>query len=100
MTDDSPLFAEDFRWKLSQIRQCVPLGTDFHMPDKLDSESLLMLDIVQTEYQRDEWQRIAESYRMIAEVTIEALALAEDQNRKLRALAKNQGEELILRKSR
>ena len=95
--DDSQLFAEDFTWNLSQVRQCVPEPM-VAMPERWDTESLLMLDLVETEYTRDEWMRIAHAYRELAETTLEAVALLEDQNRKLRALAKNMGEELMLRK--
>jgi hypothetical protein len=96
--DAEPLFAEDFVWKLSQVRQCVPTGASTAMPDRFDAESLLMLDLVQTEHTRDEWERIATSYRMLAEQAIEALAKLEAQNRRMRALIVNMGEELTFRK--
>jgi hypothetical protein len=68
------------------------------MPDKLDSESLLMLDIVQTEHQRDEWISIAEAYRVMSEQLIEGLARLTEQNRQMKALIVNMGAELTLRK--
>jgi hypothetical protein len=91
------VYASELRWRLSEVRQCVPERTST-MPESLDSEALLMLDIAETEFLRDEWRRIAESYRTLAEVAIEALAVTEDQNRKMRALIKNMGDELMLRK--
>jgi hypothetical protein len=69
------------------------------MPDRLDAESLLLMDLAETEHMRDEWARIAESYRTIAEVAIESLARLEEQNRRMRALIVNMGDELMLRKS-
>jgi hypothetical protein len=96
MTDD--IWADEIRWTLSQVRQCVPEQTRPRVPDRFDAESLLIQDLAETEFTRDEWMRIAHSWRELAETALEATAVLEDQNRKLRALAKNMGEELMLRK--
>lgn len=96
--DDGPVYSSEIRWYLSQVRQCIPDIGDPHIPARFDAESLLILDVAETEHLRDEWARIAESYRTIAEVAIEAVATLEDQNRKMRGLIKNMGDELMLRK--
>lgn len=98
MTDDDRVFSTELHWKLSQIRKCVPERLVPHVPHKFDSESLLMLDLAETEHVRDEWARIAESYRTIAEVAIEALARSEQTNAKMRAFLKNVTDELTFRK--
>ncbi len=98
MNDD--LWADEIRWTLSQVRQCVPEPIVPRMPDKFDAESLLMQDLAETEHIRDEWERIATVYRMMTETALETVALLEEQNRKLRALVKNMGDELMLRKQK
>lgn len=69
------------------------------MPDRLDAESLLALQIVETERMRDEWIEIAEVYRRLSESAVEMIARLEEQNRRLRGLVKNMGDELMLRKA-
>ena len=98
--DDDFVDVSQLRWKLSQIRQCVPKRDKPVAPDRFDTESLLILDIAETEYLRDEWASIAETYRTLAEVAIEALTRLEQQNAKMRALIQNMSDELVLRKSK
>ena len=97
MPDDNPLYVNDLDWKLSAVRKNVPEHNP-PAPITFDRESMLMLDIVETEFLRDEWMRIAESYRTTLEVALETITRLTDQNRKMIALIENMKEELILRK--
>jgi hypothetical protein len=98
MPDDDSVYANDIRWKLSQIRQCVP--QEFRpMPDRLDPESLLIQHILELEHLCEEYASIAETYRTIAETSIEMVARQEQQSQRMRALIQNMSDELMLRRS-
>lgn len=83
--NDLILSPDELSWKLSQIRLNVP-EVHHTMPDRCDAESLLMLQLVETEFIRDEWRRIAESNREALEQAIEIMALLQRDLVKQRGL--------------
>lgn len=93
MTDhDDVLFFDELRWRLSNINPNVPTATPQPLTD-LTAETLLVADVVAVEAERDDWRQIAESYRELAQICIEAAARHYQtanrltrENRALRAL--------------
>lgn len=68
--EDMPT-VDELRWRLSHINPNIPTASGA-VVTKWNGENLLFADVIDLEHRCVEWERIAQSYRELAQIAIEA----------------------------